>query len=520
MRRRRRQEPTSVFDAYEGMRADYAAARSNRFRRIRSGIPSSGAHADYHYRNDSDYLRMMEYARDFDRNDANVGYIVNRAVTNILQGGIKLDPATGDPGLDADLLAHWKAWAIDPEQCDRAGEHNFNSQVRLALRQMFVDGDVCFLPDREEGALEAVEAHRLRTPTNTSRPVVHGVLLNKYRRRLEYWFTKEDVAPSKTVRLVSDMRPYPVRDNKGYRQVFHVYNPRRISQTRGVTAFAPVFDKMGMLEDIEFAKLVQQQVVSCFAFFREREIDFSGGTPPTMGDTATETLSDSTTRTVEGVAPGMEVTGAPGEKLQGFSPSVPNPEYFPHIKQILTTIGNNLGLPLVLVTLDASETNFSGWRGAVDQARIGFREMQQRLIERLYRPTYVWKLRQWHADDSAIRRAAMRSGIDVFAHNWNPPTWPYIEPLKDAQADSHRLENGLISPRRLHAERGQDWDDVAAEIVEDRAIIISLAIAKADEINGQSVNAGVTWRDLAALPQQKAQPAKPMKEDDDGSDDA
>ena len=35
-------------------------------------------------------------------------------------------------------------------------------------------------------------------------------------------------------------------------------------------------------------------------------------------------------------------------------------------------------------------------------------------------------------EDAALFRVARREGIDLFRHVWEPPTRPYIEPLKDA----------------------------------------------------------------------------------------
>jgi len=436
-----------------------------------------------------------------DRNDMVVGQAVDRAVLNTVQDGIKLDVKTGDETLDADLLARWNEWANDPSQCDLAGELTFHAMEGLVLRSVFVDGDILALPT-VDGALQLVEAHRLRTPRNTKRNVIHGVLLDENRRRLEYWLTKDDISPDRPVERVSDIKRYPARDEDGYLQVFHIYNPKRVTQTRGVTAFAPIFDAIGMHDDIQFAKLVQQQIVSCFAIFRQRELDFAGGASPQTGARTTESLADGTTRTIEGIAPGMLVEGAPGETLHGFSPNVPNPEWFPQTKLILTFIGINLGLPLVMVLMDASETNFSGWRGAIEQARMGFKRNQRLvLIERFHRPVYLWKVRQWLAEDAALRRAAQRRGINIFRHEWHPPTWPYIQPLQDASADLLRVRNGLLSHRRRSAERGLDWDDLSTEIVEDNALAIAKAKRKAAELNAEFEDGQpVHWRELLSLP--------------------
>jgi lambda family phage portal protein len=490
----------SVVDAFATLRADYNMAKSSRFRRRRTGVSGSGTTGDYHYRSESQYLTMMEHARDMDRNDAVVGQVVDRAVVNTIRDGISVDPNTGDKKLDADLMARWQAFASEPDECDLAGEMTHADMQHAALRQTLVDGDMLVLAT-EDGPLQLIEGHRVRTPSNTKQNVVHGVLIDDYRRRLEYWVTRDELDPNQRLERVSDVTRYAVRDGDGRRQVFHVYNPKRVSQTRGITAFAPIVDLMGMFDDIMFAKLVQQQIVSCFATFRERELDFKGSpTVPQQGARESQTLSDGTTRTLEGIGPGMEIAGSPGEKLTGFSPNVPNPEFFPHMKIVLQLIGVNLGLPLVLVLLDASETNFSGWRGAVDQARMGFQRNQRMIINRLVIPSYRMMVAQAMVEDAALREAASRSKIDLFACQCTPPNWPYIDPLKDASADLLRVRNALISQRRRCAERGYDWDVISTEIVDDNALAIEKAIKAAARVNKKNPEANVHWRELISLP--------------------
>ncbi len=493
MARRNQFAPPNISQAFESIKSDYSAAKSSRFRRTRIGISSMGSGADYHIRNEGDFLRIMELARDMDRNDVIVGQTVDRAAMNTIQGGFTLQMHTGDTEVDAEIERRFRDWADDPNLCDAAGRMTFNLMQYYAFRHTLVDGD-CIVLGTKGGQLQMHEAHRMRTPRNTTRNVIHGVLVDSMGRHKEYWLTKKELDPYTILNKVEDIVAIPAYDKEGYRQVFHVVNPKRISQTRGVSAFAPIIDTLGMIEDINFAKMLQQQIVSCFAIIRERVPEFGGGVPGSYGDTTTETLADNTTRTLDGIAPGMEIYGAPGETIKGFSPQVPNPEFFPHIRLMIQFVGINLGLPLVLVMLDASETNFSGWRGAVDQARIGFRHNQQSLITNFHRPITIWKIRQFMAEDAVLRSQSAAGKINIFAHRWQPPAWPYIQPYDDAKADALQASANQNSLRRIYAERGLDFQEIVPEIVEDRAAIIEAAIARAKSF---PEDAGVSWRDLA-----------------------
>ena len=89
--------------------------------------------------------------------------------------------------------------------------------------------------------------------------------------------------------------------------------------------------------------------------------------------------------------------------------------------------------------------------------------------------------------------------LDIFSHCWNPPAWNYIEPMKDATADLLRVRNGLISPRRLHNERGRDSVEIMDETIEDNGQAIAKAVKAAKKLS-QQTGEQIHWRELLSLP--------------------
>jgi capsid protein len=353
----------------------------------------------------------------------------------------------------------------------------------------------------------------MKTPTGTRKNLVLGVLLSDLSKPLEYWVTKDDVGALSTIKLVGDMQRIPARDADGFRNAFHPRMRRRLSQTRGVTPLAPATDMIGIHDDLQFATLVKAQIAACFAIIREMNSDGKSKptTPPrgAAGDTQlglreNEMRVDGTSDKTEQIGPGMDIRGREGEKITGFAPGIPNPEFFPHATMVLTFISINLGLPLAVLLLDPSKTNFSGWRGAVDQARQGFRRLQKSFSDQWFTPIYHWKLRQFAADDRKFARFMEELGTNAFKHEWQSPGWDYIQPVQDAQADHYQVSHLLTSPRRAAGKRNLVKAQIDKETAEDNAQSLAVFMDAAAKFNDERKLTGtdkeVPWQYFMRLP--------------------
>lgn len=498
---------TNIGDNFDDARSDYDATKSSRFVRKRTGLAPQGGTADYHFRSEPQFYTLLENMRDLDRNDGVCGPTITKSVESAVQSGFVLSPTTGDKDTDLELYLAWQEFANDPDNCDIAGEMNWNDYEQMALRSVIVDGD-CVVLGTKSGQLQFIEAHSVVTKNKHVNTFL-GVTMDAYRKRSKYWISLDPIEPGKGKETAV---PVDVRDKSGNRQLFHAYIRERSSATRGVGALARIFPTTGMVDDIRFAKLVQQQIVSCFAIIRTRQIASNSSGLPMLGQTtassygeeSTETSATGDTRLVDGVQPGMEISGKDGETIAGFSPNVPNSEFFQHVWLELSIIGANLGMPVCQMLMDFTHENFVGFRGADAEARKGFRRNQRNLKARLHTPVYKWKVRQWiESGKNRTLAAKFKAGvIDPFSHDWRPPSWPYLEPVNDAAGDLLRARNGLAARRTISAERGEDWETVSDHSIEDNAYAIIGAKKMAAKINSDFPDDRdvVSWRDVINLP--------------------
>jgi len=491
---------TSLTAMLDSVRADFRAGKESRFTSRLTGVMPTGSGADYHYKNEAQYYKSIERARHYERNDSIVGQGLRRLVANVVQDGFSSDCSTGDDGIDTLFKDLLKEWGDDPDQCDSEGEKTFAQQEQLGLLSTLRDGDILALP-RPDGALQWVENHRLRTPHGTMRDTVHGVEMGASGKRARYCITDEDLSLLQAARPGTTFTKVEARDAKGNRNAFHLYLPTRFSQRRGVTVLAPCTDMVGMHDDLQFTTLVKAQMAALIAILRSRGPDWEPGGDVQYGERTEETAPGGYVRQIEGIEAGLEIASDKGETIQAFSSNIPSSEFFQHASMILTFIGINLDLPLCVLLLDPTKTNFSGWRGAIDQARMRFKQLQSWYIGAFHNPTTQWKVRQWINEDAALRATfERRKSLKPFGFRWHPPGFPYVDPTADIACDVMQSRTATNSMRRIQANRGRDWDDVSTEICEDNGDAIEKALNRAELINARSAGAGITWREVLNLP--------------------
>lgn len=502
----------------DNFRLDYDAARNSgggsRLSKARSTIMPGGIHADYHVRNEMDIFRMAEVAWDMTRNDLVIGPAIEKLIDYALQGGFILMPKLADRDVNDEIQARFASWASDPSKCDADGEHDFAAMQEIAFRGCYTAGEQFAILQRDRKIM-MIEQFRCRQPSSSSglspleRGVLGVVLGATNRKREAFYFLRDEKRPEALIRL-NDVVPVRAYDTNrpNLRTVLQVYDPRRCTQTRGVTALAPVIKTLDQLDSSFYAKLVQQHSSSIFAFIVERGASYEPGTAP-RGNTEVRTDEKQEEITWERYGPGTILRSGKGEQVKPFAPNIISGDFVPYIKMMLQLVNIHLKLPLVLYLLDASETNFSGWKGAVNACQVELKRVQNNQKRRYNNHVYRWWLTGEMQEDPAFAREVTRAmprpndPESLYAHDWRTPAWKQIQPLEEANADALRRGTLQISPRAAAAERGVEYEDMLRETVEDNKRAIEAALTASKEIRasfGDLAN-DVSWRECLTLPQ-------------------
>lgn len=319
------ESPPNVSASVQEMRADYDAAKESRFNRTRI-VPTYGAGANYHIRNEWQYFKIVESAWDMIRNDAIINTGVSKAIWN--QTGTTVDPSIdGDKTLCDDIRGMFDEWANDRNKCDMRCEASLRRMEHMVGIADFVAGDeFAVLTNAEDGrfAVNLMESQQCRTPQIDQRNVVHGVRLDQHERHVGYYFTSaKNLQPFQLIERGSEQYR-PTYDDNGERVVLQVYDHNRCTLTRGVSILAPCFTETGMFQDINFANLLRQQMASSVVFMPTAEQDAAlcrgqmtlNTIPEGLGPAGTETHADGSIINTRGIGPGAMLP----QRVDGFSP--------------------------------------------------------------------------------------------------------------------------------------------------------------------------------------------------------
>ena len=160
-----------------------------------------------------------------------------------------------------------------------------------------------------------------------------------------------------------------------------------------------------------------------------------------------------------------------GQDIQKFSSEQPHQNLTEYAKRIETSgIAAGLDVPYFELTGDLSEVNFSSARIGLAQSRDNWRGLQGWFAEAVCLPIY----KAWVKSAigiNGILNISPRDYDEIQMPEWQGRRWEYIEPLKDAQADALAIATGTRTLKGILAERGIDFDDHVAELVEVKTIL-------------------------------------------------
>ena len=429
--------------------------------------------ADDEIRGDIRLLRAR--ARELGRNNSYVKRYFRLLTNNVIGPmGIKLQAQvrTGgetDAKANAAIEAAWNDWASSPVTVD--GKLTLRRFEKLILKTTACDGEAFVRLWRGfEGnpyglAVQAIDADLIDETFNRPRresenEIRMGVEVDALSRPVGYWVWSTGRASA--IDLMRERYFIPAGE------MFHLYDPERVNQTRGVTWVHSVMVPAHMLNAYEESEAVAARIgASKMGLFEKRPDSVAG-----------DLAGESKPATME-ANPGTFEIVPDGYEFKAWEPEHPTAQFPAFIKQMLRKIASGFSVFYNVLANDAEGVSYSTMRSFALVERDDWRSIQQDFIDMWRRPLYTAWLGM--ALLSGTLTLASRDPSRYMAVRHRPRGWQWIDPEKEAKAAVISIQNGLGTRTGFLAEKGEDLEDVFAELAREEALAREYGIAIASE---------------------------------------
>jgi capsid protein len=461
------------------------------------GRTSHSGSGDLHLRFNREQLQNI--AREMTRDNGICQGMIDKAAGYIIGTGFILQAKTSDTEWNSRAESWWKDsfWKY-PEL---SGLLTGFQVEELVIKELLGMGDTGILKTTIE-KLQLVESEQIRGKSHMS----DGLRRNRNGVVTGFW-----------------VAPYTDHGHLDYgnareidkRDFMFLSRPDRPSSKRAVPPLQAVFSMLHRISDVCDSEAQAWQMLARMALIVNKAGAGQEGLRTSEEDPekADSVEPDVTTR-VQDWATGTAFFGEEGEEVRGVERNIPGPHFTQSITMFLRLLGLPLGLPLEIILLDWSNSNYSVSRAVLQQAFQSFTRWQNLLACGFYEPTWMWAL------DGAIKRGELPMPAkpdERYLHTWLRPTFPWIDQLHEAKAWGEKVDRGFAT----HAQVLKSLDVDREEWLVQRAAEIRSACKIADELTKET-GRDIPWEHLAGLSfsvnhaaQQKADAAKEAADEDE-----
>jgi len=427
------------------------------FGRVNNNWRAYNQSADMTDRYSRDQIRAR--ARDLERNSDFMGALLSAYERNIIGGGYTVQPKTGTPALDDELIRLWNLWC-KKQNCDVTGTQSFMELMRMAIIRKKIDGGILFLKRYTSDGLlpfklQVLEVDELDItaikPRTEGGKVVNGIEYDRYNKPVGYFIKQYSVDG------FAETEPYYV-DAK---DVMFLFSKRRPSQLREMPDFTQTITRIRDANEFMTAVSVKERIEACFSVFIKR------AAPPPSGFGRSGGVDESGNPAYLGktVSPGMIQYLNPGDEVTAFNPTGQGADATNHIKTHERLIGSGQGISYEAMSRDMSLSNYSSARQGLIEDELTFRkdiELLIELMDEIYETFVISCILS-----GRVTVPDFWGNKDAYlSHKWIRAPKQWIDPLKESNANRIAMQTGQKTFAQICAENGRDWKATLEEMAE------------------------------------------------------
>ena len=427
-------------------------------------------------------LRILRArSRELVRNSPTAKCYLNLLATNVIghegikyQSKIRNNDNKLNDQLNDKIEDAWKDWC-KAGTCTVDGKLSFRGVQDLILRGAAMDGEgfvrmVRNFPDNKyKFALQLIDPDQVdhlwsrAKVKNGENEIRMSVEVNEWGKPVAYW--------------VSPEHPYDIggtleRQRIPAKEIVHVYDPYRVNQSRGITWFHCVMLGLKMLDGYFEAELVAARTGAAkMGFLR-------------FTDPATYEAPDPDKRLTIDANPGTIEQLPPGLEFQSWNVDHPANAFPAFVMAILRQVATGLGVSYNALANDLVGVNFSSIRSGLLMERDQWRRLQSWFAE-----TFMQRVFDEWLEMAIVSRAIVLDSRDqerFHVGRWVPRGWPWVDPLKDTQAEVMAINAGLRSRTKVTAEAGEDFEETIEEIAEENDLAKQYRVTLSSDVKKPS----------------------------------
>ena len=427
-----------------------------KYTRERKG-PSSLSGAE-DYRSNYDRVELMKRARDLAENVGLVRSILMKFASHTA-ANISYQARTENPEVNTEVEAYWAEWW---DKCDISTRHTGSTLMQVAMMSMLRDGDFLIVLVRDKDGnlkIQGIEADRLGDPFKvyTSLDLIGGIHIDRdtgapsaydiYNRSIGDFYTYQATIPAS--------------------QAFHLFDPLRIDQYRGISAFhTAINDCTDIYDIVNFEKMAARVASSQSAVVRRNNNNASDLSTLTND----ENVNGDTIK-LEAIESGKISYLEPGEDIVfPDGPSRPSGAFAEFHKILLRNICLGLGIPYSFA-VDPSAMSGPTARLEMQQAGRTFRRYQKLLDDKVLRPIKNIVIADGVARGLIENNVGSRTTRGIFNFGANVS----IDLGRESASAISEFKTGLRTAADIYAERGQDFESAMRQRAIEAKLIKDLA---------------------------------------------
>lgn len=395
-------------------------------------------------------------AAHFALNNPHGARMVQSLADNVVGAGIKPKARSDSPIINAALHRAFDLWT---DECDWTGQSDFYAMQRAVMADMVIHGEALLMcralasgiPQLQRLHPEQLDRSITRVVSDDTR-IIQGVEFHSSTGRpVAYW-----IRPSAPGDALAGMAAPAVRIPAS--SIMHTFRPLLPGQVRGLSWLAPVLLAGHEIDQLLDALLVRAKVSALhtgFIYNADASSPYSG---QQQGDVLTV-----------GMEPGSLVNLPSNKRIEFSEP--PDSGNAPELAvSILRTMAAGIGLTYEQLTGDYSHVSYSSARAATLEFRRFCEGVQHHVMVFQFCRRVWTEFLRWQVLTGTVPAAVFADPAKgLQSAKWLPPSWPWVDPQKDANAAILEMNANLRSRSEVIAERGYDAEEVDAEIAADQA---------------------------------------------------